>query len=110
MGEKVVVTKGDVGTLVLNEPPALFDGATHRRISDGMPVKAVHWKKDGDHPMVVRYPIERREFKGLLEVNPKMKIALCFGDWILADNKGRMWSADAVVFAETYAPIETAKA
>ena len=71
--------------------PALFEGATHRIAGSGEPVKAVRWVKDGDHDMVVRYPIERREFKGLLTVSPKEKYGLRFGEWIIEDAKGRMW-------------------
>jgi len=71
--------------------PALFEGATHRLAGSGEPVKAVRWVKDGDHDMVVRYPIERREFKGLLEVGPKEKYGLRFGEWIIEDAKGRLW-------------------
>jgi len=67
-----------------------FEGATHVT-SGGKAVKATHWKKDGNHPAVVRYPIERRRYKGLIEVSPKNKLALCFGDWILEDGDGNIW-------------------
>lgn len=70
-------------------PAPAFDGATHRR--GGVPVKVVQWAKDGDHPMVSRYPIERREFKGLLTVNAKEKFALRFGDHVIEDAEGRVW-------------------
>jgi hypothetical protein len=72
-------------------PPALFEGATHRLAADGTPVKCVQWKKDGDHPLVDRYPIERREFKGMLVVSPKEKFGLRFGEWIIEDAAGRLW-------------------
>jgi hypothetical protein len=77
--------------------------ATHT--INGEPVKATHWQKDGDHPKVVRYPIERREWKGLLEVSPKEKFALRFGDWIIEDAQGRLYVVAADVFAATYQPI-----
>ena len=70
-----------------------FAGATHRLNATGQYVKAVCWKKDGDHPKVERYPIERRQYKGLLVVDEKRKLALRFGDWILEDEKGRLWLA-----------------
>ena len=73
------------------ELPPLFEGATHRLAGSGEPVKAVQWKKDGDHPKVERYPVERREFKGLLTAGPKQKFGLRFGEWILEDAKGRLW-------------------
>jgi len=73
------------------EKPALFDDATHRLVGTDEPVKATHWKKDGDHPQVERYPIERREFKGLLVTGPKEKFALRFGEWVIEDAKGRLW-------------------
>jgi len=66
-----------------------FEGATHRVGADM--VKATRWVKDGDHPKVVRYPIERREYKGLLVAGPKEKFALRFGEWIIEDAKGRLW-------------------
>lgn len=86
-------------------PPA-FAGATHR-LADGTPVKAVQWKKDGDHPRVERYPIERREYKGLLRTHDanKLKLALRFGDWILEDAQGRMW-VEPSLSSTKYFPIE----
>lgn len=62
---------------------------THKSAT-GELVRATHWKKDGDHPQVERYPIERREFKGLLTVSEKEKYALHFGDWIVEDSQGRV--------------------
>jgi len=71
--------------------PALFEGATHRLAGSGEPVKAVRWSRDGDHDLVERYPIERREFKGLLVAGPKDRFGLRFGEWILEDATGRLW-------------------
>jgi len=85
--------------------PATFDGATHR-IACGEPVKAIRWIKDGDHPRVERYPIERREFKGLLVVDAKNKHALRFGEWILEDADGRLWVQSSQELPALYVPIE----
>lgn len=74
-----------------NTLPSLFEGATHRRVDGGEPVKAVRWVKDGDDPRVERYPIDRRIYKGLLRVNEKKKLALKFGDWIVEDAAGRVY-------------------
>lgn len=86
--------------------PALFEGTTHRIAASGAPVKATRWVKDGDHPMVERYPIERREFKGLLVVGPKADFALRFGEWILEDAEGRMWVESTQDLPAKYVPIE----
>lgn len=86
------------------ELPPLFEGATHRRCGVE-PVKATHWVKDGDHAKVVRYPIERREFKGLLVAGPKDKFALRFGEWILEDAQGRMWVVSAQELPPEYVPV-----
>lgn len=68
---------------------------THKRSDTGELVKATIWKKDGDHPMVERYPIEgRREYKGLLAVDAKTKFALRFGDAIIEDKEGRIYVVD----------------
>lgn len=74
--------------------PPLFEGATHRIADSGVPVKATQWNRDGDHPMVERYPVEKREFKGLLTVDPKRKFALRFGDWIIETEDGRIYVVD----------------
>lgn len=66
-----------------------FVGATHTLA--GRPVKATRWVKDGDHLKVERYPIERRDLKGLLVVDAKSKFALRFGEWIIEDAEGRIW-------------------
>jgi len=98
--------------------PKAFEGATHR-LATGAFVKAIRWKKDGDHPKVERYPIERREYKGLLVVGPKEKYALRFGDWVVEDEQGRLYVADgqrlkddkgkehASFFEERYEEIQT---
>jgi hypothetical protein len=87
--------------------PALFEGATHRIMPGGEPVKATRWVKDGDHTKVERYPIERREFKGLLVSGPKQKFGLRFGEWIIEDAKGRLWVESSQQIPTKYSPIET---
>lgn len=77
---------------------------THLRVGDDMPVKAVRWVRDGDHPKVERYPIEGREFKGMLKDGDNT-FALRFGDWVLEDDKGRIWIMDALKFAAQYAEV-----
>lgn len=85
---------------------AKFVGATHT-LEGGRPVKAVRWAKDGDHPKVERYPIERRELKGLLVVDAKNKFALRFGEWIVEDAEGRIWvEASQDLPADKYKPLE----
>lgn len=87
------------------ELPPLFEGATHRR--NGVePVKAVRWKRDGDHPKVDRYPIEKRDFKGILVVDEKTRFALRFGEWILEDAKGRLWVESFQELPAEYEPLE----
>jgi hypothetical protein len=81
-----------------------MNGATHTTQA-GEPVKCIKWNKDGDHSKVVRYPIERREFKGLLEVDAKTKFALRFGDWICEDAQGRLWAVSPDKFGAYYSPI-----
>jgi len=85
--------------------PALFEGATHRIAGSGEPVKAVRWAKDGDHPLVERYPIEKREYKGLLVAGPKDKFALRFGEWILEDAAGRLWVEPAQELPAKYEAV-----
>jgi len=87
------------------ELPKLFEGATHRIAGSGEPVKATQWKKDGDHPLVERYPIERRDYKGLLTAGPKQKFGLRFGEWILEDAKGRLWVEASPLSSTKYLPI-----
>jgi len=87
------------------ELPPLFEGATHRLAGSGEPVKAIQWKKDGDHPKVERYPIERREFKGLLVAGPKDKFGLRFGEWILEDARGRLWIESSQTLPARYESI-----
>lgn len=88
------------------ELPARFAGATHRNAQLGEPVKAVRWIKDGAHPAVERYPIERRAYKGLLVVSPKEKYGLAFGDWIIEDAKGRRWVIGHDKFCAEYVALE----
>ena len=73
----------------------------------GIPVRAVCWKKDGDHPLVERYPVERREWKGLLVISPKEKYALHFGDWIVEDAQGRIWVETPESFAKKTQTADT---
>ncbi len=87
------------------QTPALFEGATHR-LHGVEPVKATRWLKDGDHPKVERYPVERREFKGLLVAGPKDKYALRFGEWIIEDAKGRLYVVSAQELPASYEPIK----
>jgi hypothetical protein len=67
---------------------------THKRLDTGELVMATRWRKDGDYSLVERYPIERREYKGLLVVGPKEKYALRFGDWVVEDEAGRIYVVD----------------
>ena len=87
-----------------------FDGATHVTLNAEGKVaeyyKVTHWKKDGDHPDVVRYPIERREYKGLLVKDGKHKFALRFGDYIVENAKGRV--ALYSTLPANYIPLEKA--
>ena len=84
--------------------PKLFKGATHR-LHGVEPVKAVRWVKDGDHPRVERYPIEKRDYKGLLVAGPKDKLALRFGEWIIEDAKGRLWVEPSQELPAKYVPL-----
>lgn len=84
------------------ELPPLFEGATHR-LNGVEPVKAVQWNKDGDHPKVSRYPIERRDAKGLLDAGEN-QFALRFGEWILEDSVGRLWVEAAQELPAKYVP------
>lgn len=80
-------------------------GFTH--YLDGQPVKAVRWLKDGDHPKVQRYPIEGRDFKGLLVVDSKQKFGLRFGEWIIEDAEGRLWVEGSQELPAKYSTAET---
>lgn len=84
--------------------PALFAGATHR-LYGAEPVKATQWTKDGDHPKVERYPIERRDYKGLLTVSAKEKYALRFGEWILETADGLIWVEGSQELPAKYVPV-----
>jgi hypothetical protein len=85
--------------------PALFKGATHRHLGTGEPVKAVQWKKDGDHPKVERYPIEKRSYKGLLIAGEKDSYALRFGDWVVETESGKLRVVNAGRFESQYKPV-----
>ena len=91
-----------------NIPPS-FDGATHRIGDEGEPVKITHWVKDGDHPLVERYPIEGRDYKGLLAVNPKLKFSLRFGEWIIETADGRIYVESAQTLPAKYIALATEK-
>lgn len=82
-----------------------MQGATHK-LSDGSLVKATHWVKDGDHAKVERYPIERRDFKGLLVIDAKTKFALRFGEWIIENAAGKFWvESSQKLPTDKYTPI-----
>ena len=83
----------------------MFDGATHVNKLSGEAVKAVCWAKDGAHPRVERYPIERREYKGILEIEPKNRLALRFSDWVLEDRAGRLTVKSLEQFRDEYSEI-----
>lgn len=88
------------------KPAADAFAPTHERIESGELVRAVRWVKDGDHPDVVRYPIEKRDYKGLLVIDAKTRFALRYGDWILEDAVGRRWVMDARECAAQYAEVK----
>lgn len=87
------------------EQPKAFAGATHYVPAMGVYVKATHWKKDGDHPLVERYPIERRIWKGIIGAGTKESHALKFGDWIIEDEKGRLWVVGGPGLPSDYEPL-----
>jgi hypothetical protein len=91
--------------MALIEKTVVVHGGSYRRIATDEVVTAVRWLKDGDHPLVSRYPIEGRIYKGLLEVSPKEKYALRFGDWVVEDGKG-VYVVEAYRFASTYEEIK----
>ena len=70
------------------------EGGRYKHKDTGEIVTAVHWQRDGDHPDVERYPIDGREYKGILVLGPKDRIALRYGDWICQDAKGRTFVVD----------------
>lgn len=90
------------------EKTLTIEGGHYLRAGAGASVVAVQWNKDGDHPLVQRYPIDGRDYKGLLEISPKEKYALRFGDWIVEDGK-HTYVVDAARFAaefkEASAPV-----
>ncbi len=79
--------------------------------ADGARVRAKQWKKDGDDPRVERYPIEKRDYKGIMRVESvregekAYRLALKFGDWIVEDEKGRVFIVGAD-FSEKFKAIE----
>jgi hypothetical protein len=78
------------------------EGGDYRDRMTGEKVTAICWQKDGDHPLVERYPIEKRDFKGLLVNGPKDKQALCYGDWVCEDEKKRLYVVSAAAFPRRY--------
>ena len=81
------------------------EGGRFRNKATGELVAAVRWAKDGDHPQVTRYPIEGRQLKGILEISPKERYHLAFGDWIVEDAEGKaLYTVDAGRFAAQYEP------
>lgn len=79
-------------------------GATHV-LPSGEAVRATHWKKDGDHPAVERYPIDKRVYKGIIVIG-KLKLALRFGDWIIENGNGDLWvEAGPELSPAKYRPI-----
>jgi|SRR5882672_329571 len=81
-----------------------LEGGSYRNQATGATVLAQRWNKDGDHALVRRYPIEGRDYKGLLEVSPKERYNLRFGDWIV-ESDGRTYVVDAERFAAEYKEI-----
>lgn len=92
-----------MGTL---EQTVTVEGGQYKNKQTGEVVKAVCWRKDGDHPSVVRYPIERRDFKGLLIVSPKEKHALVYGDWIAETEAGDIYIVPADKFGSIYEEVK----
>lgn len=84
------------------------EGGEYRDKASGERITATCWRKDGDHELVVRYPIEGRVYKGLLIVGEKDKHALRYGDWVCKDAKGRMYVVSAESFADRYEPVTEA--
>jgi hypothetical protein len=80
------------------------EGGRYRHKGTKAEVTATRWNKDGDHPAVRRYPIEGREFKGLLEVSPKERYNLRFGDWVVEDGPS-MYAVEAAKFAQDFEEI-----
>jgi hypothetical protein len=94
------------------ERTVTVEGGQYRNKSTGEVVTAIRWQRDGDHPLVVRYPVERRAYKGLLEVSPKEKYTLNYGDWIVetdpADPAGHVYVVPAEKFGALYEEVKPA--
>jgi hypothetical protein len=81
-----------------------LEGGSYRQKSTGATVAAQRWNKDGDHALVRRYPIEGRDYKGILEVSAKERYNLRFGDWIV-ESDGRTYVVAAERFAADFEEI-----
>ena len=77
-------------------------GGIYNDRQTGEVINATRWTKDGDYPLVSRYPIEGREYKGILVVAPKEKYSLRFGDWICEDAEGRLFVIHADDFGARF--------
>jgi len=84
------------------EHTVAVEGGAYRNKATGEIVTASCWKKDGDHPQVVRYPIEKRDYKGLLEVSAKEKYSLVYGDWIVQTAAGAVYVVQSGNFGALY--------
>ena len=84
------------------------EGGEYQDKASGERIHALCWRRDGDHPLVQRYPIDGRAYKGLLIAGPKDKQAVRFGDWICEDAAGRLYAVSAEAFAERYQATATA--
>lgn len=87
------------------EHTVAVEGGTYRNKATGESVIATCWKKDGDHPQVVRYPIEKRDYKGLLEISEKEKYWLVYGDWIVETAAGAIYVVQAEKFGALYEEV-----
>lgn len=90
-----------MGTL---EHTVAVEGGQYKNKATGEVVTARCWQKDGDHPLVVRYPIERRDYKGLLVVSPKEKYALVYGDWVVETEAEAVYVVKSELFGAQYEP------
>jgi hypothetical protein len=90
------------------ERSVTVEGGLYKNKATGGIVTAVCWQKDGDHPGVVRYPIDGRDYKGLLVISAKEKYALKFGDWIVEDG-AHTYIVGAADFEQRYEHAPEAK-
>jgi len=88
------------------EKTVTVEGGHYRDRATGAKVLAVRWNKDGDHPAVQRYPIDGRAIKGLIEISPKEKYNLRFGDWVIEDGD-QVYVIEAEKFAARFVDIAT---